>query len=100
MIYDSDALFDAFKKTILDFEPDIYWPPSIGNPGGVLEIYDSRNYKWPGHGVPGNCGTQYVEMENLKGDEYDEFINNTTDFFIRKYLPRTLGTFEPFKNTS
>jgi hypothetical protein len=98
MIYDSDALFDAFKKTILDFEPDIYWPPSVGNPGGVLEIYDSRNYKWPGHGVPVNCGTQYVEMENLKGDEYDEFIHNTAEFFLRKYLPRTMGTFEPFKD--
>ncbi len=25
-------------------------------------------------------------MENLKGDEYDEFIHNTAEYFLRKYL--------------
>jgi uroporphyrinogen-III decarboxylase len=95
--YESEALAAAFKKTILDFEPDVYWPPTVGYPGSVMEILDTRTYKWPGHGVPEDCGVQYVETEYLKADEYDEYIYNPTEFFIRKYLPRTLGIFEPFK---
>src|SRR5512136_99796 len=30
MLYDSQALAAAFKKTIVDFEPDVYWPPTQG----------------------------------------------------------------------
>jgi uroporphyrinogen-III decarboxylase len=97
MFYDSEALAAAFKKTILDFEPDVYWPPTIRYPGKVMEILDTRTYKWPGHGVPDDCGVQYVEMEYMKADEYDDFISNPTEFFIRKYLPRTLGIFKPFQ---
>ncbi len=105
MFYDSQALVTAFKKTIVDFKPDVYWPPTVGFPGEGLEILDSRSYKWPGHGLPSGGSVQYVEGEYLKADEYDDFINNTTDFLIRAYLPRTLGILEPlqtlpsFKNT-
>jgi uroporphyrinogen-III decarboxylase len=98
MFYDSEALAAAFKKTIIDFEPDVYWPPTVGYPGSVMEILDSRSYKWPGHGVQENCGVQYVEREYLKAEEIDEYINSSTDYFLRKYLPRTLGIFEPFKD--
>jgi uroporphyrinogen-III decarboxylase len=98
MFYDSEALAAAFKKTIHDFEPDVYWPPTIGYPGKVLEIFDSKMYKWPGHGIPADCGTQYVEGEYMKADEYDDFINNTTDFMLRAFMPRTLGILEPLQN--
>jgi hypothetical protein len=96
--YDSEALAAAFKKTIIDFEPDAYWPPTVGYPGGAMEILDNRSYKWPGHGVPVACGVQYVELEYMKADEYDSFMHNPTEFILRKYLPRTLGIFEPFEN--
>jgi hypothetical protein len=98
MYYESEALAAAFKKTILDFEPDVYWPPTVGNPGPAMEIFDARTYKWPGHGVPENCGVQYCETDYLEADEYDLFLNDPTQFFIRKFLPRTLAVFEPFKN--
>jgi uroporphyrinogen-III decarboxylase len=98
MFYDSEALAAAFKKTMIDFEPDCYWPPTVGFPGEVMEILDTKSYKWPGHGVPINCGVQYVETEYMKADEYETFIHNPTEFMLRKYLPRTLGIFEPFKN--
>jgi hypothetical protein len=98
MFYDSDALAAAFSKTILDFEPDVYWPPTVGFPGNVLEILGSKNYKWPGHGLPSDCGTQYIEGEYMQADEYDDFTNNTTDFLMRSYVPRTLSILEPLKD--
>jgi hypothetical protein len=98
MLYDSQALAAAFKKTIVDFEPDVYWPPTQGTPGGVLEIYDSRMYKWPGRGVPADCATQYVEGEYMKADEYDMFINHPADFLFSRYIPRALGVLAPLKD--
>jgi uroporphyrinogen-III decarboxylase len=33
----------------------------------------------------------------MKADEYDALLSDPADFFLRVYLPRTLGAFEPFR---
>jgi uroporphyrinogen-III decarboxylase len=33
----------------------------------------------------------------MKADEYDAFINDPTDFWLRTYLPRICGALEPFR---
>ena len=51
IMYDYGKLNMAFKKFILDFEPDV----NIGNvapgPGKFFEVLDYKLYSWPGHGV-------------------------------------------------
>jgi hypothetical protein len=97
LMYDSRALVSAFKKTLLDFEPDMFFRPPLPTTGEVLDILDCRQLKWPGNAFAPDRPFQYVEGEYMKADEYDEFINDPTDFIIRKYLPRFLGVLKPME---
>ncbi len=95
MYYDHTAYRAASKKELLDFEPD-NGPMGVGSSGRVLELLDSKQYRWPGGNLPPDGTYQFVEGEYMKAEEYDYFITNPVDFVIRYYLPRTYGIFEPF----
>ncbi len=98
--YDSKKWFAANKKMNLELEPDFYFGPLHGlYPGAALETLGCKQIKWPGHGVPNDVGYgyQFVEGEYLKADEYDEFLDDPTDFLIRKYMPRIFGSLEPLQ---
>jgi uroporphyrinogen-III decarboxylase len=43
-------------------------------------------------------GHQFVEGEYMMADEYDILIRNPSDFWMRTYMPRIFGLFEPIKN--
>ncbi len=98
-----DAFYDyakwktACKKTILDFEPDMYDVGTGNMSGVVLETLNNKQIKWPGHGVPPNHTFQFVEGEYMKADEYDAFLEDASDYAIRTFLPRINETLEPFK---
>jgi len=98
-MYDDDKLFAAYSKTITYFEPDMYFNPghAIHTPGDALETMDCKQVKWPGHGVSPSHTFQYVEGEYMTADEYDEFLDDPTDYAMRTYLPRVMGALEPLK---
>jgi uroporphyrinogen-III decarboxylase len=85
---------EANKKAILDFEPDMYYPP-ITESGKALELLEPKNTKWPGHGVPDNVSHQFVEGEYLKANEYDDFLNDTSNFALRTFIPRIYDSLKP-----
>jgi|WetSurSiteA1Bulk_404760.scaffolds.fasta_scaffold17652_2 hypothetical protein len=99
-MYDSDKLFSAYKKTITDFEPDMYFNPghAIHTPGDALEAVACKQIKWPGDGVAPHLSFQFVEDEYLKADEYDLLLDDMSDFVLRTYLPRIFGKVEVFRN--
>src|SRR3990172_5880518 len=94
MYYDIPAYKEACKKMLLDFEPD-NGGRGVGGTGPVLEMLDSKQYKWPGGNAPPDGTYQFVEGEYMKPDEYDHFLSNPCDFVIRVYLPRAYGALEP-----
>ncbi len=96
-MYDYDKLFAAWKKVILDLEPDAHIGCFVPGPGKVFDILDYRLYAWPGHGVSPNLSYQCLEGEYMKADEYDAFIQDPSGFFRSVYLPRVFGTLDPFK---
>lgn len=98
-MYDDDKLFTAYKKTITYFEPDMYFNPAAAfhTPGEALETLDCKQLKWPGHGVSPYHTFQFIEGEYMKADEYDAFLDDPSDYTIRTYLPRVIGTLEPLK---
>ena len=98
-MYDDDKLFTAYKKTITYFEPDMYFNPAAAfhTPGDALETLDCKQLKWPGHGVSPYHTFQFIEGEYMKADEYDAFLDDPSDYTIRTYLPRVIGTLEPLK---
>ena len=65
--------------------------------GEAMDILDYRLYAWPGHGIPDNAGGwQFIEGEYMTTDEYDDLIRDPSDFWLRKYLPRAMGSFRGF----
>lgn len=96
-MYDYEKACEANKKTILDFEPDMYVGPATFRSGPVLEALDCNQLKWPGHGVDPKLDYQFVEDAYMPPEEYDEFIENPSDWMIRKYMPRIFGALKPLE---
>jgi len=66
-------------------------------PSKVLDLLGYKLYNWPGHGLSDTArGFQYVEGEYMKADEYEAFLRDPSDFWLRIYLPRVFGVFESF----
>jgi hypothetical protein len=96
-MFDGEKLVRAWKKVVLDFQPDMYNSFANLAIGPMLETLQCRYLKWPGHGVPPHQGYQFVEEEFMKAEEYDEFLFDPTDFVLRKFLPRAYGSLEPLQ---
>jgi len=97
-MYDYDELRRAWKNFFNEFDMDTYSGPGGVLPGRVYDLIEYRLYSWPGHSLPDDAlGFQFVEGEYMKADEYDALIKNPSDFWMRTYMPRIFGVFEPFR---
>ncbi|MCJ7605833.1 MAG: hypothetical protein MUO19_07370 [Dehalococcoidales bacterium] len=98
VMYDYEELKRAWLKFLTEFDMDTFMGPALVPPGRALEAVDYKLYKWPGHGLSDNMSSyQCVEDEWMMADEYDLLINDPTDFWLRTYMPRVFGAFEPFR---
>jgi len=95
-MYDYDKLLEVHLRFLEDFDPDYAITPTTISSGRVLELIGFRQYRWPGHGVARESAYQYVEKEYMREDEYEDLINDPSDFWLRRYLPRVCEAFEPF----
>lgn len=100
MMYDYEKLKMAFKKYVMDFEPDAHCGAIGPGPGRFFEILDYKLYAWPGHGVSPQHSYQCIEGEYMKAEEYDALIQDPTYYFLTVYFPRIFGALEPFKKLS
>lgn len=96
-MYEPEKLVSASLRFHRDYFPDYYSTPVLIGSGKVLEILGYKQYRWPGHGVPADSVYQYVEAEYMLADEYEALIDDPTDFWLRTYMPRVFGAFEPLK---
>ncbi|MDD3628177.1 MAG: uroporphyrinogen decarboxylase family protein [Atribacterota bacterium] len=96
-MYDYDKLNMAFRKFLLDFQPDTNIGSIGPGPGRAFEILDYKLYSWPGHGVPPDSPYQCNEGEYMMADEYDALIEDPSNFFITTYFPRVFGALEGLK---
>lgn len=90
-MYDYDKLGYGLKKYHADFLPDSLASAPIYGAAKIFEILDYKLYRWPGHGIPNTTPYQCIEAEYMKADEYDHFLRDPSDFFMRAYLPRVFG---------
>jgi uroporphyrinogen-III decarboxylase len=98
-MYDYDKAVQACKKFNEQYSDELeYFASPMVTPGRVMDILDYKLYLWPGHGIPQEApGYQFVEGEYMKTDEYNALIRDPSDFWLRTYLPRIFGAFEPFR---
>jgi hypothetical protein len=96
-MYDYGKSYAAFKKFVLDFQPDGHMGAAQFGPGRFFETLDYKLYSWPGHGVAAEHSFQCNEGEYMKEDEYDALIADPSGFFSNVYLPRVFGALEPLQ---
>jgi len=100
LYYDAEKWRQANRKTVLDFEPDTYWVQTAGVSGESMELLGPHQMRWPGHNLPPNQSHQMVELEPMKQDEYDAYLEDPSDFIVRTYLPRVWDSAGPLANLS
>ncbi|MBN2063008.1 MAG: hypothetical protein JW882_21575 [Deltaproteobacteria bacterium] len=93
--YDYDLWLEAYCKALEDLAPDMVQIAPFF-PGKIYEILDPRQLRLPGQGIDPRHSHQFIEQECLKADEYDHFMEDHSDFLLRRYLPRIFGALEPF----
>jgi uroporphyrinogen-III decarboxylase len=92
--YDPVAWKRAYKKMMMDLEPDAYGSAAAES-GLALEALDTNYTRWPGYNLPPNVAFQIIEHEYMKEDEYDLFLSDPSDFIVRYLLPRVFGVMQP-----
>lgn len=86
-IYDPERWLQAEEAFMRDFpEVDVLRNNRIYAP--LYDAVGCRTYRLPGRDLPPDTPFQFVEKENMKAEEYDEFIDNPTRFLIQRFLPR------------
>ena len=96
---DNRKLCDAHRKFLRDFESDTFTGPMMVPSAKAAEIANTLTLKWPGHGLPDHASMlQFVEGEYMKEDDYDLFLEDLTDFCLRRYIPRSIGALAPFEH--
>jgi uroporphyrinogen-III decarboxylase len=94
-LYDYERTAEAWKYTTSKFNFDMTSAPSVKFPGRVMELLGIKTFKWPGYNLNENLNYQFVEKEYMLADEYDELLNDPSDFVIRKMMPRMAEALEP-----
>ena len=89
---DADKEMEMLEKAALYFQPDSIMG-LYNNPGPSMALGD-RMTKFPGHGLSSSGSFQFVEGEYMKGEDYDDFIEDPADWSIRKYWPRVFSELE------
>jgi len=93
--YDAVAWRNAVIKTVLDYEPDMYQSATAKIAGPVLELLNPTQTRWPGGTLDPNLSHQAIDVECMKEDEYDLFLDAPTDYTIRYLLPRAFTALKP-----
>jgi hypothetical protein len=92
--YDAESWLKANEKTIVDYQPDMYYAPDIGF-GRANEILGLKTIKWPGRDWSGNISHQFVEKEYVQANEYEALLDDLSGFALKNYLPRVYEALEP-----
>lgn len=93
--YDRQKTFELWHKAIVEHDWDCAVPFGSIPQARPLELLDSTQIRWPGHGLSDDVPFQYVENEYMRQDEYDELLANPTAFAVTKLWPRIAPALAP-----
>jgi hypothetical protein len=85
---------EVLTKYALEFQPDLamgLW----GGPGPSAALGDQMT-KWPSYGLDENGSFQFNEQEFMKAEDYEDFLFDTSDWVLRKYIPRAFSNLKAF----
>ncbi len=84
---DPEKAQQLLEKAAVYFQPDqaVGLGAFVSAPSVLL---GDRLSKWPGYGLPPDKPMQFIEGEYMKAEEYDEFLDDPSNYTLRKLLPR------------
>jgi hypothetical protein len=94
MVYNHEKLRGPLLEFHEEFQPDL----AVGMlpyPGTTMDLLGYKSYIWGGQKLSDDKVIQAVEGEYMMGDEYEDFIADPTNFWLKKYLPRVYSELEP-----
>jgi hypothetical protein len=91
---DGEKELEMLEKAALYFQPDSIIGLYSAYKASV--VVANRTVKLPGYGLPPNGSFQFVEGEYMKEKDYDAFLDDPTDWSLRKLWPRIFGKLEGF----
>ena len=96
-LYEYEKVAQAVLAYLGEFQPDAWFGALALVPGRCFDILDYRLYDWPGQKLADHLMYQMNEGEYVTADEYPALAADPSDFFLRRYLPRTFGALEPLQ---
>jgi len=106
-MYDVEKLIAAKRKMVIETGFDSFIVPMVFSPGTSYDLLDLKCLRWAGAKNAGsrtdpNSVYQFVEpgkgYEAMPAEEYDWFLDDPTDYIIRRHWPRIMGAIAPLKN--
>lgn len=99
--FDLSKAFDAIRKYLRHFQPDMACGPKeqFAGQGPMLEKMGIKWMRFAGQNgstVDDRSIFQYLEEDYMKAYEYDELLTDLQGWIWEKYLPRTFAFAEPF----
>jgi hypothetical protein len=107
--YDFPLALEAEKKAALELNWDAFFFPAVMLlPGEIYDMLEVVQLKWAGakkeeNRLKVNSTYQFVEPGSLgrydamPPEDYDWFIDDPTDYFIRGHWPKIMKVLEPLK---
>ena len=87
-----EKMREALVSAALRFQPDsasgVFGSPELAR------VLGDRTTRWPGYGLGADGSFQMIEDEYMKAEDYDDFLEDPTDWAIRVYLPRIFAELE------
>lgn len=85
--YDFDSWYEAYRQALPEYRADmVYIQPFT--PGRSLEILAPHQMRWPGYNADARFGHQSVEIDNMRAEDYDYFIEDPSDYMFRIHMSR------------
>jgi hypothetical protein len=98
LFYNPGAYYEALVRCIVEFNPDLFEGTSHPTSGLGLEKLGQQQFAWPGGTLREDQADQFHDAEIMKGEEYDLFITDPSDYILRYYMPRAFSALAPLAN--
>ncbi len=89
---DTDKAQELLEMAAQRFQPDMLM--GAWHTPKPSQVLGDRMTNWPGQGLGPNGSFQFVEHEFMKAEEYDDFLEDPSDWAIRVYTPRAFKNLE------
>jgi uroporphyrinogen-III decarboxylase len=113
-LYDPEKALQAHKKTVIELNWDAFglpWGSGVMFPVKGFDKLDIQQLMWPGaekeeNRIKANITYQFVEpgsrgkYDPMPAEDYDVFLDDPSDYLIRRWWPRIAKNLEPLKNIS